>query len=331
MKENELKSKLKLSVVIPAYNEEENIAITINTITSAINKLKTELESYEILVIDDHSQDKTFQNIKEFRELNSNSSIKALRLSRRSGSHIAIRAGLDHSSGDVVLCMAADGQDDPNVIVEMIKKWSSGSQVVWALRKKREEKFFQKLFAILFYKIIALLINNSNTSNTNNNSNFDTSRADFYLIDKIVVEAVKSCKEKNTSLFGLLIWLGFKQDFVEYERKNRRFGCSGWSFRAKINLATDWIISFSNVPIRLLTFAGIAFIFLAFIICICIAIILANAINVPLSSTIAFIIVFSLLTGLQMICFGILGEYISRNYDEAKRRPLYFIEDQKLN
>lgn len=304
---------MKLSIVIPAYNEELNIKQTILELKETLTTVNY-VNNYEIIVIDDHSSDKTFEIIKSFRETN----IKGIRLSKRSGSHISIRAGLAASAGDAVLCISADRQEDVKVINKMIEKWSSGNKIIWALRNNRKsETWYIHKAAQIFYRILLWL-------GDTEHRNIDFSRADFFLLDKKVVKAINNCFEKNTSLFGLIVWLGFNQDFVEYNRRKRRLGKSKWRFRSRLHLAKDWIIAFSGVPLKLISIIGFFTAVLGFLYGIYVII---NAIvGTPRPGWSSIMVAIFVLGGIQMIMLGIIGEYLWRNLDESRRRPLYLIE-----
>ena len=301
-----------LSVVIPSFNESDNIINTIEEIKEVIEK-KDLSKKYEIVVTDDHSTDNTYQIVESFNDVR----IKCIRLSRRSGSHVALRAGIANARGDAVLCISADGQDDPNALEEMLKKLHEGAQIVWALRKKRKGSFLIKRSVLIFYRTLELLTNTKK-------SEIDMSRADFYLLDKKVVDAINHCPERNTSLFGLINWLGFKQDYVEFERRERKLGKSKWNFRARFHLAKDWIIAFSGLPLKLMSILGALVALMGFLYAI--FIVIHAIIGNPIQGWTSIMIVILILGGLQMIMFGILGEYLWRNIDESRRRPLYFIE-----
>lgn len=308
-----------LSVIIPAYNEESNIEATIQEIINSISGLT---DDYEIIVVDDHSNDSTFDILNHL----SNPKINCIRLSRRSGSHSALRAGLAASNGDAVLCISADGQDNPETIKEMLIKWQSGAQIVWALRKCRnDEPFYIKSFAVMFYRML-------NSLTGNNDNNIDLSRADFYLLDRKVVNAINSCQESNTSLFGLIAWMGFKQDYAEYDRRERRSGKSKWSFRSRTKLAKDWIIAFSGLPLKMMTLIGLGISFIGFLYAI--FIVFLSFTGNPIQGWSSLMIILLVIGGIQMSMLGVIGEYLWRNLDETRKRPLYFIEksikDEKI-
>lgn len=304
---------MNLSVVIPAYNESDNIRTTIQELLS-VTKAITSVDNVQIIIVDDHSSDNTFDVVGQM----AGPEISCLRLSRRSGSHTAIRAGLKEATGDVVLCVSADGQDDASCFEKMLAKWREGAQIIWALRNNREdESLYGKTSALLFYKILKWL-------GGHEDSNIDLSRADFYLLDRAVVDAINNCVERNTSLFGLIVWLGFNQDSVEYRRRSRRSGKSKWNFKSRMQLAKDWIVAFSGIPLRLMTAIGFLFSLLGFLFSLYnIALYLLSYAVQGWTSIMVGILV---LGGIQMMMLGIAGEYIWRNLEESRQRPLYFIE-----
>jgi polyisoprenyl-phosphate glycosyltransferase len=307
---------MRLSVVIPAFNEETNIGAIIEELTRNIQNC-SEVDSFEILVVDDHSDDNTFEVVKELGVKN----VNVIRLSRRSGSHKAIRAGLDHVQYDTVLCISADGQDDPDTLPRMLDKIKEGYHIVWALRGNRDESFFNKLFAEVFYKLLKLFVPTS--------KQIDLSRADFYLLSPKVVKSIRQCRENNTSLFGLLIWIGFKQCGIEYKRRARISGQSKWTFKSKMNLAKDWVIAFSGLPLKFISVIGFITALIGLLYAILIFILAVLGKTTPGWAGITIIIL--IIGGIQMISLGIIGEYLWKNIDETRKRPVYFIEESTLD
>jgi glycosyltransferase involved in cell wall biosynthesis len=307
---------MKISVVIPAYNEAGNIPVIINKVTNTLNNL-VDVAEYEVIICDDHSNDGTFQEV----EGQNNNNIKCIRLSRRSGSHVAIRAGLSISKGDVVLCISADGQDDPVVLNKMIEKIKEGYHIVWGVRNKREEPFLNKVFAELFYKLLSFFVQNE--------SNIDLANADFYLLGRKVVDSINECKERNTSLFGLIAWMGFRQSEVKYERKERSIGKSKWTLNSKLKLAADWILAFSGLPLKFISLLGIVVATFGFIYSI--VIIVLSLYGYTTSGWAETAILILVLGGVQLIMIGVVGEYLWRTLDESRNRPLFFIEKEINN
>jgi len=303
-----------ISFIIPAYNEESNIAETISSIIKNISKYKNNYP-FEIIVIDDHSDDSTFKKVESLKESN----INCIRLSRRSGSHNAIRTGLVNAKGDAAICISADGQDNPDAICDMLSLWEQGTHLVWALRYKRQEPLRIKLLAKIFYKLLSI-------ASKSEGNQIDLSRADFYLLDRKVIDAVNSCPETNTSLFGLLVWLGFNQSYIEYERKERKHGKSKWNFKSRTKLAYDWIIAFSGLPLKIMTYTGFCISLLGFLYAL--FIIIYSLFGKPVQGWASTIVIILFIGGLQMIMLGIAGEYLWRNLDESRKRPIAFIEDK---
>lgn len=305
---------MNISVVVAAYNESKNIQATVKEALLVLNKISG-IDKIEVIVVDDHSCDSTFESVEALNE----SRVKCIRLSRRSGSHIALRAGIKESSGDVVLCISADGQDDPGCVGDMLLKIKDGANIVWALRRNRDnEPWHIKKPAQLFYKILTWF------GGIEKNS-VDISRANFFLLDRIVVNAINECPERNTSLFGLIVWLGFKQDWVEYQRRIRRFGRSKWNLTSQLRLAKNWIIGFSSIPLTLIFAIGVFVIILGFLYSI------FMIINDTIFKTVRqeysmVILVVLFISGIQMIMLGVVGQYIWNNSEDARRRPLFFIE-----
>jgi len=302
---------VKLSVVIPSYNEAANISETIGELA---NRIRGVAEEHEIIVVDDHSSDGTLERIAATRGAN----VRCIRLSRRSGSHIAIRTGLSAANGDAVLCISADGQDDPKVLASMLAKWRGGAQIIWALRRDRKQEPLRiRLLAQAFYKLLCYF-------NKPENPDLDLSRADFYLLDRRVVDSVVSCAERFTSLFGLIAWMGFQQDFVDYDRRPRRSGASKWDFRQRVALALDWIVAFSWLPLRFSVLLGVTIALLG----VCYAMfVIANALlGNPAEGWSSVMTTVLILSGVQLILLGAIGEYVGRGLDESRRRPIAFIE-----
>lgn len=303
-----------LSIVIPAYNESQNIENILSQLQLSLASLSNIINDYEVIFCDDHSSDNSIEKIK----LLGNPKIKCIRLSRRSGSHSAIRAGLSVAKGDIVLCISADGQDDPDALPQMVQKIKEGKQIVWGVRSSRNESFFNKLFAIWFYKLLRLFVANEN--------NIDLANADFYLLERKVVNAINACPERNTSLFGLIAWIGFKQDEVKYERKERKIGKSKWTFSSKMKLALDWIMAFSGLPLKFITFLGFIISVLGFLYAVFILGFALLGNSIPGWASTTTIILF--LGGVQLLMIGILGEYLWRTLDESRNRPIFFIEEK---
>jgi dolichol-phosphate mannosyltransferase len=303
---------LNLSVCIPAFNEGKNLTNTIEEIILEIKK-NLDIKSYEFIIVDDHSDDNSFEIINQLNKSN----IRCIKLSKRSGSHVAMRAAIENANGDIALCLSADGQEDPSILSLMIEKYKSGNSIIWGIRENRNEPILQKLFASVFYKLIKKFIEPSN-------KNIDLANADFYLLDIKAIQAIKRCKEKNTSLFGLLIWIGFNQDQVKYHRRERKEGKSKWNFKSRMKLAKDWIIGFSAIPLKMITYVGISIAALGFIYSILIMVLSILELTTP--GWAETVIIILILGGIQLTMIGVIGEYLWRTLDETRMRPNYFIQ-----
>lgn len=300
-----------LSVIIPAFNEKESILFVLEELEVVVQDLKF-IDNYEIIVVDDHSTDGTLEKIKNLKK----SKLSAIRLSKQSGSHNAIRAGLSVCNGDVAFCLSADGQDDPQILGDMTPLIKKGAQVVWAQRTDTSEPFFSNILRILFYLALKL---------TTKNTTVDPSSADYFLIGRKMIDAINTCNERNTSLFGLISWIGFKQVTINYKRRKRARGESKWNFKSRLKLASDWIISFSGIPLRVITYLGFftaiaGLIYAGFI----------TALGIMELTTPGWaetIIITLFLGGVQMIMLGVTGEYIWRSLEETRKRPIFIIEE----
>lgn len=306
---------MSLSVVIPAFNEALNIVSTVQEAANVIRATRF-VSDYEFIVVDDHSSDATFQAVSDMND----PKVKCIRLSRRCGSHTALRAGMSISKGDYVLVISADGQDDPNTLGVMIDKLDSGANVVWAYRKNREsESWLVRKTAEAFYGFLSWIGGTSDAS-------VDLSQAGFFILDSKVKVAINSCKEQFTALFGLILWSGFRHDHVYYDRRARKFGKSKWNFKRRLDIAKDWIVAFSGVPLRLMTFLGSIFAFGSFIYGI---LVVRNFFTGrPIEGWSSLMVVVLLIGGIQMIMLGVIGEYLWHTLQESRQRPLYFIERQ---
>ena len=308
---------MKLSVVVPAFNEVDNIVATVSELLSTAKSV-SEVSDIEVIVVDDHSSDDTFNAVRKMNDLR----VSCIRLSRRSGSHIAIRAGLRASKADATLFMSADGQENLSCVEMMLSKHRNGAKIIWALRKDRkDEPWHIRKTARIFYKLLHWL-------DRDNLYECDLFRADFCLLGREAVDAINSCNEKNTSLFGLISWLGFGQDFVEYQRGHRRSGRSKWNFERRFNLAIDWITAFSSLPLRLISIIGIIVATCGFLYAI--FIIYNTFAGSPPEGWTSTMVVILVLGGVQMVMMGVIGEYLWRNIEESRSRPLYFIEKHAL-
>ncbi|MDZ4345693.1 MAG: glycosyltransferase family 2 protein, partial [Candidatus Binatia bacterium] len=263
---------------------------------------------------DDHSSDGTFRVMTDLAR--NRPQIRAIRFSRNFGSHAAVMSGLDRATGSCVVIMAADLQDPPEVVPELLAQWRAGAQVVWAVRGRREgEKASTVGFARVYYFVMRHVVGLKEMPPTG---------ADFFLIDRVVVNALQEFNENNASLFALITWMGFRQVSITYDKQARLYGRSGWSFKKKIKLVIDSITSFTFLPIRLMSYIGLIVAVLGFIYA---GMVIANAFaGRPPEGWSSLMIVVLIVGGIQMLMMGVLGEYLWRALDESRRRPRYLIE-----
>lgn len=296
-----------LSVVLPAYNEEMNIANTAKTLTELFEREKIE---YELVFISDGSRDKTFEEIKKASQ--ENSRIKGAEFSRNFGKEAGIFAGLELTTGDAVVVMDCDLQHPPEVIPKMWKLWQEGAQIVEGKKSSRgKEGIFHKIFAGLFYKIMSGLIKMDMSSSS-----------DFKLLDRKVVDVLLSLPERNTFFRALTFWAGFETRTVEYEVQERKYGASKWNFFSLMKYAISNCTSFSTLPLQMVTFMGIVFIIFSIVLGIQT---LVRYVMGSLEGFTTVILLILIVGGFIMLSLGIIGHYVARVYEEVKGRPKYII------
>ncbi len=305
---------IKLSIVIPVYFNEGNINHLYEKLKETI--FDNTSFDYELIFVDDGSKDNSYNELKKLRE--KNDKIKLIKLSRNFGSHTAILAGLSNASGDCATVISADLQDPPTIILDMLEKYCEGNKVVLAVRGDREESFSQKFFSNTYYKMMKKFAL----------SNMPEGGFDCFLIDKIVIEVITSIKEKNSSLMGQILWCGFKTEKIYYVRKEREVGKSRWTLAKKVKLFVDSFMAFSYIPIRAMSSLGFLVSSIGFLYGLYIFI---NKIfkDIPIEGWTSLMIVILLLSGIQMILLGVIGEYLWRSFDESRKRPTFIIEDKE--
>ncbi len=296
-----------LSILTPAYNEAENLERLYVRLRDTMAHLGLE---WEWVVIDDHSLDATFSMIVDLAARDRR--VRGIRLARNAGSHVAIMCGLHHVRGDAAVMMAGDLQDPPETLRVMLDRWSRGAQVVWAARRTRPGERSHAGFAAFYYWVMRRVVGMSEMPATG---------ADFFLIDRLVIDAFRTCRERNVSVFALITWLGFRQEQIEYDKQPRMAGRSGWTLARKIKLVVDSVTAFSDAPIRLCSYAGLA------LIGISVGLLFGALWLGALSRGLVFVAVLLIgLTGIQLLALGMVGEYVWRALDEARGRPAYVIE-----
>ena len=301
----------KLSLVIPCYFNGMNIPETYQVICRDVFSVRTDID-YELIFVDDGSGDDTLLQAKIVQ--NRDPRVKIVNLSRNFGEFRAIVAGLSQMSGDCAAVMSADLQDPPALIPELFASWEKGNLVNLAVRKDRQESALKNWFADTYYKLVRRWVE----------PNYPKRGFDFFLIDRKVADELVAMQEKNSSIYLQLIWLGYTPTTIEYVRREREKGKSMWSFRKRVNLFIDTFVVFSNKPIRFVTGCGL-FLSLAGLI-LAIFFIVDWFRNSIVPGWTSLIVVILLTSGFQMVMSGILGEYVWRNLDETRKRPLYVIE-----
>lgn len=305
-----------LSILIPVYNEKDNLQSIYDRLLAVVNGLNLD---YELLFINDGSTDESLSIIKEFQSQNAN--VRFISFSRNFGHQIAISAGIDHCKGEQAVFIDADLQDPPELIGALIEKMKEGYNVVYAQRADRKgESFFKKITAKWFYKIINKL--------TKINIPVDT--GDFRIIDSKILAHLRNMPEKHKFLRGQIAWMGFKQSFVTYNREARANGETGYTLSKMTRLAIDGITSFSNWPLRLATLSGFAFSIIGFFLIIY-TLYSRYIIKDFVPGWASQMITIVFIGGIQLIGIGIIGEYISRMNDNIRNRPLYIIEEQNTS
>jgi glycosyltransferase involved in cell wall biosynthesis len=298
-----------VSVVIPVYEEEANLPVLYDRLTKVLAETEP---AYEIVFIDDGSHDRSVEVMRGL--VAGDAHIIVVELSRNFGHQIAISAGLDYARGDAVIVMDADLQDPPEVLPQFIAKWREGHDVVYAIRGQRKEGWFKRTLYALFYRLLQRIAN----------IEIPLDSGDFCLMDRRVVEILNGMPERNRFVRGIRSWVGLDQIGLEYERQSRYAGRVKYSYRRLVYLALDGLISFSFVPLRMITVTGFVVSLISIVLA---AIYFFQRLTVgpnPLGFTTTIVAVL-FLSGMQLITLGVIGEYVGRIFEEVKRRPLYVV------
>ncbi len=299
-----------ISVVLPAYNESDNIEPAVSEISKALTDCS---EDYELVFISDGSTDGTYEKIKKISETDQH--VKGAEFSRNFGKEAAIFAGLSLSSGDAVIVMDCDLQHPVSALPEMIDKWRKGAEIVEGIKNSRgRESIFHKMSAGIFYGIMSRLIKIDMGSSS-----------DFKLLDRKAVDALLELPESNTFFRALSFWIGFRSEKVYYDVEERRSGSSKWSTRGLINYAISNATSFSTLPLKLITTMG--WIFIVFSVVLGIQTLIRFFMGTAADGFTTVILLLLIIGGLLMLSMGIAGHYIARIYEEVKGRPRFIIRD----
>ena len=304
--------KITYSIIAPIFNEKENLTELHRRVSEVMD---TTGEPWEFILVDDGSSDGSSNIIRDMAQKDKH--IRPIIFARNFGHQLAVTAGLDYSRGDAVVIIDADLQDPPELIVEMAKKWKEGYEVVYAIRVEREgESWFKLWTASLFYRLIYRI--------TDVKIPLDT--GDFRLMDRKVVSVMNKMRERHRFLRGMSAWVGFRQIGIEYKRAARVAGETKYPFRKMFRLAINAVTGFSYFPLQVATFFGFVSAGLA-ILAMPVVIYLRASGSQAFFGQATTLLAVLFLGGVQLICLGILGEYIGRLYDEAKDRPLYIVRD----
>ncbi|TXS95125.1 glycosyltransferase family 2 protein [Parahaliea aestuarii] len=301
---------MTVTVLIPVYNEVDGLAECYRRLDAVAGNCA---ENFEFLFVDDGSSDGSAQWLLELRQRDAR--VGLIELSRNFGKEIAVSAGLDHASGDVVMLLDADLQDPPELIPEFIAAWREGYDIVYGQRLSREGETWLKIqTSHWYYRVINVL----------SDVPIPADAGDFRLLSRRAVEAVRALREKHRYMAGLYAWIGFPQKALPYHRHPRHTGQSKWNYLRLWGLALEGITSFSTVPLKLATLLGVVTASAAFLYGVYFllrTLLFGN----PVPGYPSLIVVMLFLGGVQLICLGIIGEYLGRTYVESKQRQLYYL------
>ena len=302
----------KLSIVVPMYNEEENLEIFFQTVRPILEAIT---HNYEIICVNDGSRDATLEGL--FRQHRRDPRIKVVGLSRNFGKEAAMTAGIDMARGQAVIPMDADLQDPPELIIDMVCAWEAGAQVVLARRADRSsDSFLKRATSSMFYAFFGSLAKPTIPKNV----------GDYRLMDRVVVDALKRLPERSRFMKGLFSWVGYRQTTIDYVRPPRVAGRTKFNYMKLWNFALDGIFSFSAMPLKVWSYFGIAVsicsvLYMAFLV---IRTVLTGVDLPGYASTVSILLFFN---GLIMLSLGALGEYVSRIFVEVKGRPVYLLNE----
>jgi len=303
----------ELSIVVPVYNEEAVLPVLVERLRGFADRL-TPLDT-EIILVDDHSTDGSLELLKETCQQDSR--FRYARLATNGGSHVATLAGLAQARGECAVFLAADLQDPPELILQMLDLWRTGHRVVWAVRGEREGVTKADLFlSNAFYRLLNIL----------GEVNLPPRGSDFALLDRKVVDALLQSAGSNPSIGGEIARLGFSSAQVTYTKEKRAAGGSKWTFKRKLKAFADAFVSFSYAPLRAMSYLGMLFSMLGFGYAV-LVIFVRLMTRTPVQGWASLIVVVLVLGGVQMMMLGILGEYLWRTLEAARQRPNYFLEE----
>lgn len=305
-----------VSVVLPAYREAASLD---NLIPRVLAHLPADSGS-EVIVVDDHSDDGTIDVVRSWAGRDAR--VRGVRLARNAGSHMAILCGMSEARGAAVVVLAADGQDPPEIIPALVASWRAGAQVVWAVRERREGQSRLSLaLSSVYYRLM----------NRWTSVSLPATGADFFLLDRRVVDVLKALPERNTSLFALVSWLGFRRAEVLYDKKARSAGKSSWTLRKKLRLAMDSLFGFSVAPLKIASGLGFLYALGGFAYA---ALLIINRFTsgrifggVAVEGWSALMVILLISSGTLMFVLGLFGEYLWRTLEEVRGRPRFVVEE----
>ncbi|MCB0506825.1 MAG: glycosyltransferase family 2 protein [Bacteroidetes bacterium] len=306
---------MDISVIIPVFNEEKSLSILYDRLIDVVTSFT---QDYEFIFVNDGSKDASLSVIKELST--KNQSVKYIDFSRNFGHQFAVFAGLENAQGDAIIIIDADLQDPPELIRELYAKWKNGYDVVYAQREERKGESWHKLFtAKLFYKLINKLSDTAIPLDT----------GDFRIISKKIKDIIISMPERNKFLRGQIAWTGFNQTSVLYNRDVRYAGKTSYSYSKMFAFAFDGVASFSNIPLRLATYLGFLVSFISFLV-ILYTLYQKYARHNVVQGWSSLMVSILFVGGVQLICLGIIGEYLGRIMDNVKNRPLYIVKETNI-
>ncbi len=301
-----------ISIVVPAYNELDNLPELYRQLAIVFEEMPARLE---LLVVDDASTDGTLEWLRKVGQ--EDPRVRFISFSRNFGHQAGVTAGLQHATGDAVAVMDADLQDPPQVLPLMFQRWQEGYQVIMGKRAQRDvDPLSKRLFAWVYYRVLAQL----------SQTNIPLDGGDFCFMDRAVVDTLNRLPERNRYVRGLRAWVGFRYTDVPFDRQHRFRGEAKYNFLKSLSLAIDGLVSFSQSPLRLATYTGLATGVLALLMTV-LVLYWRFFTNSPLVGYATIVTAFLFISSVQMITFGIMGEYVGRIYDEVKGRPHYIVKE----
>jgi dolichol-phosphate mannosyltransferase len=310
-----MKTPPLLSIVTPAFNEADNLPELHRRLSAALAEVE-----WEWIAVDDHSSDDTFAVLTDLARRDRR--VRGVRLSHCFGSHAAILCGLGQARGKAAAVLAADLQDPPESVADLVECWRAGAQVVWAVRSGATpgsgpaDRILSRLYYLAMRRVTGL-------------REMPSAGTDFFLIDRVVIDALRKFGERHTSIFALVWWMGFRQERVTYEKQARVAGSTGWTMKKKIELLIDSVTAFSFAPLRMMSMLGVVTALTGFLYA---AVVVANALaGHPPAGWSSLMVMVLVVGGLQMLMLGVLGEYVWRALSEARGRPRFLIEQTTDN